>query len=101
MDATKRRALAELLLGLVPADGTQIGNQKLRELFEETAKSNGHKRSDADFDSLRDALIEDGTLARGKGRGGSVRRANPAASSEPAGAKDSAAFSLEAQSISR
>jgi adenine-specific DNA-methyltransferase len=85
MDATKRRALAGLLLGLVPPDGTPIGNQKLREQFLESAQTKGHKLSDADFESLHKSLIEDGTLARGKGRSGSVRRVKPA---------DVSAFSL-------
>lgn len=78
MDATKRRALAGLLLGLVPPDGTAIGNQKLREQFLEAARDKGHKLDDAAFNSLHASLIEDGTLARGKGRGGSVRRVKPA-----------------------
>jgi len=90
MDATKRRALAGLLLCLVPPDGTPIGNQKLREQFLESARAKGHKLSDADFDSLHETLIEDGTLARGKGRGGSVRRVRP---------EDVAAFSLTQKSV--
>ncbi|MEQ1906727.1 MAG: DNA methyltransferase, partial [Pirellulaceae bacterium] len=77
MDATKRRALVEALLGLVPSDGSQIGNQRLREQFQEATKAKGTKASDADFEALRESLIEDGTLTRGKGRGGSVRRAKP------------------------
>lgn len=77
MEASKRRVLVEVLLGLVPSDGAQIGNQKLRERFQATAKSKGHKTSEEDFEALRESLIEDGTLARGKGRGGAVRRAKP------------------------
>ncbi len=96
MDPAKQRALTEILLGLVPADGTPVGNQYLRQQFIEAARSKAHKTSDAQFDELREALVAEGVLAKGKGRGGSVRRAMPV---EPPGVKDSGAFSLEYQSV--
>jgi len=65
------------MLELVPADGRQIGNQTLREQFIEVARSQGHKVSESTAESLRENLVEAGRLARGKGRGGSVRRAKP------------------------
>ncbi len=82
MDEKKKQALAELLLGLVPADGTPIGNASLRTRFADAARANGPKASDALFDSLRAHLIDAGLLALGKGRGGSVRRTQPTESDD-------------------
>jgi adenine-specific DNA-methyltransferase len=96
MDPAKQRALTEVLLGLVPANGTPIGNQHLRQQFIEAARSKAHKASEAQFDALREALVAEGVLAKGKGRGGSMRRTKPV---EPLGVKDSGAFSLEYQSV--
>jgi adenine-specific DNA-methyltransferase len=96
MDPAKQRALTEILLGLLPADGTPVGNQHLRQQFVEAARSKAHKVSGAQFDELREALVAGGVLAKGKGRGGSVRRAKPV---EPPGVKDSGAFALEYQSV--
>ena len=66
--------LQDTLYRLVPEDGSAIGNQSLREKFLSTAKD----ASDADFEAARDGLVEQGKLTKGKGRGGSVRRAEPA-----------------------
>ena len=54
----------QVLLKKVPADGTSIGNQSLRE-----ALGWNEKR----YDAARDALIEAGPLEKGRGRGGSVK----------------------------
>ncbi len=75
MECDHRTELTKLLLSLVPADGTGIGNQTLREQFFAAAASAGHSVDDGRLDLLRDALIADGVLEKGKGRGGSVRRA--------------------------
>jgi adenine-specific DNA-methyltransferase len=88
VDVTKRQALVELLLGLVPADGKPVGNESLRRQFAEVARVDGRKISDAVFESLRTELIDSGVLAPGKGRAGSVRRAKPVNSDD---------FSLEQQ----
>jgi len=61
----------ERLLALVPADGTPIGNIRLRELLSERL---GRKVSEGAYAEARDALVERGALAKGSGRGGSVRR---------------------------
>ena len=66
--------LQDTLYRLVPEDGSAIGNQSLREKFLSTAKG----ASEADFETARDALVEQGRLAKGKGRGGSVRRVETA-----------------------
>lgn len=81
--------LTKLLLGLVPSDGSAIGNLKLRAQFLQAARAKGLKASEAIVATLCEELIEAGTLARAKGRGGSVRRA------QPIGSED---FSLEPKS---
>ena len=78
MAAGNKPTLSEILLGLVPATGEAIGNQALREQFLKAAKAAGIKEGDDQFDQLREELIENGVLVKGKGRGGSVRRVEPA-----------------------
>jgi len=92
MDDTTRQGLAGLLVRLLPSDGSTMGNQSLRERFIEAAKAAGHKNTgsalDVAFEALREELIQNGVLAKGKGRGGSVRRVQ---------ADDASAFSLGVQ----
>ena len=56
---------ADALLALVPADGTQIGNQKLREQL----AAQGHVLDEDGYNELRDQLVAAGKLAKGRGRG--------------------------------
>ncbi len=83
----RAQSLAETLLAIVPADGSAIGNQSLFQKLSEAADAEGHRVADADFEQLKEELIATGLLVKGKGRGGSVRRANP----------ESAAFGLAEQ----
>ena len=53
------------LLAKVPTDGTAIGNQRLREAL---------GWAEARYEAAREALIAAGTLGKGQGRGGSLRR---------------------------
>ena len=64
--------LREALLALVPADGSTIGNVRLRQALTEKL---GHDIDDTTYEAARDALVADGILAKGPGRGGSVRLA--------------------------
>ena len=59
------------LLAKVPTDGTAIGNQRLREAL---------GWAEARYEAAREALITAGTLSKGQGRGGSLRRFAPAGS---------------------
>lgn len=59
------------ILELVPSDGTTIGNKVLRE---QVAVRLGSTVAEDDYFEARDALVESGELAKGQGRGGSVRR---------------------------
>jgi type I restriction enzyme M protein len=67
------------LLDHVPTDGATIGNGALRKALD---------WDEARYDQARDALVSQGKLAKGQGRGGSVRRvdattASPAAKAKP------------------
>ena len=59
MDPARQRALTEILLALVPADGTPVGNQHLRQQFIEAARAKAHKASEAQFDQLGEAVLVD------------------------------------------
>ena len=55
----------ETFLRQLPADGTAIGNIRLREAL---------GWSEERYDSVRDALLSEGLAAKGRGKGGSVMR---------------------------
>jgi adenine-specific DNA-methyltransferase len=65
---------AGALLDLVPADGRAIGNTALRQALEQTL---GQSIDEYAYNTLRDELVAQGKLAKGKGRGGSVRLVQP------------------------
>jgi adenine-specific DNA-methyltransferase len=77
MEPVLQTALTELLLNLVPEDGSPVGNQTLCRRFLQDARSAGYTASEETFAQLRDVLLQDGRLEKGRGRGGSVRRAGP------------------------
>ncbi|HBO1484055.1 TPA: hypothetical protein L4F03_005960, partial [Pseudomonas aeruginosa] len=64
--------LVEAMLAAVPADGSSIGNQSL---LEHLKIQFPHLR-DEFYWQTREALIDQGLLRAGKGRGGSVRRSD-------------------------
>lgn len=66
----------DLLLELVPADGSSIGNKTLLEVYSRQSEIAGLPHSEQLYWQIRDHLIEVGMLATGKGRGGSVYRLN-------------------------
>lgn len=74
MDRELDPEIAKTLLSLVPSDGTAVGNATLSEAL---GKALGRKVKDYEYQALRDRLVEQGLLVKGKGRGGSVRRAQP------------------------
>lgn len=69
--------LGEALLAAVPIDGSSIGNQTLFERL----KAQLPEISEEQLWAARDALIEQGVLIKGRGRGGSVLRAQASGSS--------------------
>lgn len=74
MNQAKKAEYKQKLLSLVPTDGTTIGNVTLRERLRADVASSGGQLSDEDYWLLRDALIDEGAIQQGKGKGGSVRR---------------------------
>lgn len=82
-------SLIELILSLTPEDGSSIGNGAMLALLREHVPG----LSEEDYTAARDALVDDGVLGRGRGRGGSIYRADvneltlemqePAAAVEP------------------
>lgn len=66
--------LSDLILSLTPEDGSSIGNGAMLALLRDHIPT----LTDEAYAEARDALIDDGTLGRGKGRGGSVYRADVA-----------------------
>lgn len=59
------------VLALVPEDGSSMGNQSLYERL----KADLPQVTEEAYKAARDALVEQGLLAKGRGRGGSVSRA--------------------------
>ena len=80
-----------LLLNLLPADHTTVGNITLLEQFLAAAATAGHTPPavEDDFKTAREALVAAGLAVKGKGRGGSTARATGAA--RPAFALDAPA----------
>ena len=80
-----------LLLNLLPADHTTVGNITLLEQFLAAAQAAGHQPpgTEDDFKTAREALVAAGLAVKGKGRGGSTARATGAA--RPAFALDAPA----------
>lgn len=77
MSPQDKKELERLLLDLVPKDGSQIGNQALRQAFLEAAAQANQPVTEEEAEVLRQDLISRGLLIKGRGRGGAVRRAGP------------------------
>lgn len=69
-------SLHDLILQLIQKDGSSIGNIKLQQQLTVAA---AFSFSEEDYRRVRDALIADGVLGKGQGRGGSVFLAQPSA----------------------
>jgi adenine-specific DNA-methyltransferase len=63
-------SLTDLILSLAPEDGSSIGNGAMMALLRERVPG----LTDDDYAAARDALVDDGLLARGLGQGGSIMR---------------------------
>ncbi|GAA0312008.1 site-specific DNA-methyltransferase [Rhodovulum strictum] len=63
-------SLTDLILSLMPEDGSSIGNGAMMALLRERVPD----LTDDDYAAARDALVDDGLLTRGRGRGGSIMR---------------------------
>lgn len=69
---TSDAIIREAILGKVPSDGSTIGNQALLSALEALIEG----MTEDDYWRVRDAMIAEGVLAKGRGRGGSVYRAH-------------------------
>jgi len=63
-------SLSNLILSLAPEDGSTIGNGAMMALLREQVST----LTDDDYAAARDALVDEGLLGRGKGRGGAIFR---------------------------
>ncbi|MEQ1439037.1 site-specific DNA-methyltransferase [Fontimonas sp. SYSU GA230001] len=86
--------LQEWVLDAVPKDGSGIGNQSLAKAVIAAAASRKQRAGESEVQNAVAALVDAGTLVRGKGRGGSVRRAQSESS-----ANAPAPLELQAQEI--
>lgn len=72
-EETEKKA-SSVLLSLLPKDGRRIGNLKLLDEFLQESKARLSENFDEDvYWNIRNVLIEEGKLERGRGKGGSVR----------------------------
>ncbi len=71
MADTSIQTLRRAILDLLPPDGASSGNLALRERLSQHL---GTIVTEADYFTARDALVAEGRVATGRGRGGSVRR---------------------------
>lgn len=72
MNQLNRDEYKQGLFELTPADGRNIGNASLREALQ--SKYHNDEFADEDYWDLRNSLITEGKLEKGRGKGGSVRR---------------------------
>lgn len=85
------------MLSIVPTDGSTIGNTALRREIEQLLQSEGLSISENDYWQAHGALVANGMLLKGQGRGGSVRRAQVAEKSVSGASGDADGFALQAQ----
>jgi len=63
--------IRETILSIVPDDGSNVGNQSLFQQAKERLKSTGDGYDKAMVNAVREQLITEGVLGKGRGRGGS------------------------------
>ncbi len=83
MAETHQQQLQSILLQLLPADHSAVGNGALWQQWQAAAQtagavSNGPPVTEDDFKTTRDALVAAGQAVKGKGRGGSTARSTGA-----------------------
>lgn len=67
------KKLKKVFVSLLPTDGSTVGNTSLRRALEKALAAKGQQFTDEDYWAAHAALIEEGFIATGKGRGGSVK----------------------------
>jgi len=86
-------SLQKVLLSLIPADGAPVGNTALRRELEQVLAAKGQSLGEADYWQVHAALLASGQVAKGQGRGGSLRRVQAATGAST----ESEGFDLAAQ----
>jgi hypothetical protein len=71
MDRNKLAQYRTALLGMIPADGSAVGNTTLRSKFQHSFSKDDV--SEDDYWEVRKLLVNEGLIVRGRGKGGSVR----------------------------
>lgn len=67
--------IRETILEIVPGDGRTVGNQSLfRQVKQRLLEAAGDGHDEAAVNAVREQLIAEGVLGKGRGRGGSVYR---------------------------
>ena len=89
-------SLRQLLLAIVPNDGSAVGNLTLAAAMRESVPD----LSDEAYQRIRDGLIADGILGKGRGRGGSVFLLGLDDDEDEIDDRDGDGFSLTAQEAS-
>ena len=80
MRVSRTDKLRKLFLDQLPPDGSNIGNgQLLQRLRAQAGVLGGREISDNEFNAVRESLLAQGWIVKGKGRGGSTARAVNAA----------------------
>jgi adenine-specific DNA-methyltransferase len=97
MTAGRQQQIEQLLLNLLPADGSTVGNAKLFEQVHAASKATSLRCSEDDFASAREALVEMGLALKGRGRGGSTARATASVAAAEA---DRPSFQLDGGVVS-
>lgn len=77
MTDKRQEQLQDLLLGLLPQDGSTLSNSQLLARWMQAA-ADGYSVTEAEFTVVREALLERKLVVKGKGRGGSTARAKAA-----------------------
>jgi hypothetical protein len=75
MDFQRRDEYKQILFHLTPEDGSMIGNGSLRNMLQLALK--GDQLTEEDYFDLRNSLLAEAKLQRGRGRGGAVGRILP------------------------
>ncbi|WP_201745002.1 hypothetical protein [Aidingimonas lacisalsi] len=68
--------IRDIILSIVPNDGSTIGNQSLFKQVREQIEADGGNYQESEINKVRESLITEGVLGKGRGRGGSVYRKN-------------------------
>lgn len=95
MNQDRRDEYKQKLYELTPSDGTTISNAALRESLKNQFKNEDF--ADADYWDLRNSLISDGQLVKGRGYGGSVRRIASMSESESCSITTDVASNVEGE----